>query len=174
MAFAGKDQQRIWNPERVQSVLQQIIFQHGNTNVLGAGDYVGGSADFVDLKDGGFIVITLRGFPGTSAEEVGVVVGGVVVAPVADVFDCAGAGDGGFEAGGLGDEPVGHVSAVAVAADGEVVGVGDAVFDQGVDAFENVFAGARDDLRNDLQEEFVAVAGGSAIVGTEDEPSIGG
>ena len=66
------------------------------------------------------------------------------------MLDRAGAGDGGFEARGLSDEPVGHVSAVAVAADGEVVGIGDAVFDQSVDAFENVFAGTRDDLGNDL------------------------
>ena len=110
-------------------------------------DHVRGRFDFVDLEDGGFVVIALRRLPGASAEEVGVVVGGVVVAPVADVLDRAGAGDGGFEARGLGDQPVGHVSAIAVAADGEVVGIGDAVFHQRVDAFENVFAGPRHDLR---------------------------
>src|SRR6201999_1113673 len=67
-----------------------------------------------------------------------------------------------------------HVSAVAVAADGEAVGVGDAVFHQRVDAGENVFAGARDELGNDLHEELVAVSGGAAVVGAEDEPSVGG
>ena len=39
---------------------------------------------------------------------------------------------------------------------------------------ENVFAGTRDDLRNDLHEELVAVSGGAAVVGLEDEPSVGG
>src|SRR6202167_442370 len=155
-------------------MLEQVVFEDGDADVVGAGGHVGGSADFVDLEDGGFVVVAPGGFPGASTEEVGVVEGGVVVAPVADVLDGAGAGDGGFEAGGLGDEPVGHVSAVAVAADGEVVGVGDAVFDERVDAFEDVFAGAGDDLRNDLLEEFVAVSGGTAVVGTEDEPSVGG
>src|ERR1700691_5392516 len=155
-------------------MLEQVVFEDGDADVVGAGGHVGGSADFVDLEDGGFVVVALGGFPGASTEEVGVVEGGVVVAPVADVLDGAGAGDGGFEAGGLGDEPVGHVSAVAVAADGEMVGVGDAVFDEGVDPFENVFAGAGDDLGNDLGEEFVAVSGGTAVVGLEDEPSLSG
>ena len=155
-------------------MFEEIVFHDGDADVVGAGDHVGGRFDFVDLEDGGFVVVALGGFPGASAEEVGVVVGGVVVAPVADVLDRAGAGDGGFEARGLGDEPVGHVSAVAVAGDGEVVGVGDAVFDEGVDAFEDVFAGAGDDHGNDLLEEFVAVSGRAAVVGLEDEPSVGG
>ncbi len=155
-------------------MFQQVIFEDGDADVVGSGDHVGGGFDFVDLEDGGFVVIALGGFPGASAEEVGVVEGGVVVAPVGEVLDGSGAGDGGFEAGGLGDEPVGHVSAVAVAADGEAVGVGDAVFDEGVDAFENIFAGAGDDGGNDLLEEFVAVSGATAVVGLEDEPSVGG
>jgi len=74
----------------------------------------------------------------------------------------------------LSDEPVGHVAAVAVASDGEVSGVGDAIFDEGVDAFENVFAGAGDDDGNDLLEEFVAVSRRPAVVGLEDEPAVGG
>src|SRR4029077_17770197 len=42
------------------------------------------------------------------------------------------------------------------------------------DAFENVLARARDDLRNNLREELVAVSGCATIVGLEDEPSVGG
>ena len=155
-------------------MFEQIIFEDGDADVVGSGDDVGGRFHFVDLEDGGFVVVALGSFPGATAEEVGVVEGGVVVAPVGEVLDGAGSGDGGFEAGGLGDEPVGHVSAIAVATDGEVAGVGDAVFDEGVDAFEDVFAGAGDDLGNDLGEEFVAVSGGAAVVGLEDEPSVGG
>src|SRR6202451_1867658 len=154
-------------------MLEQVVFEDGDADVVGAGGHVGGSADFVDLEDGGFVVVALGGFPGASTEEVGVVEGGVVVAPVADVLDGSGAGDGGFEAGGLGDEPVGHVSAVAVAADGEVRGIGDAVFNECVDAFENIFAGAGNDLRNNLLKEFIAVSGRAAIVWLEDEPSVG-
>src|ERR1700735_4887534 len=135
---------------------------------------MGGSADFVDLEDGGFVVIALRNFPGASAEEVGVVVGSVVVAPVADVFDRSRAGDRGFEARAWCNYQVGLVPAVTVAADGEVIGIGDAVFHQGVDAFENIFAGTRDDDRNNLQEKLVAVSGGTAVVGAEHEPSISG
>ena len=55
-----------------------------------------------------------------------------------------------------------------------MIGIGDAVFHQRVDAFENIFAGARDDDGNDLHEEFVAVSGGTAIVGLEDQPAVGG
>src|SRR5271167_1024914 len=55
-----------------------------------------------------------------------------------------------------------------------MIGVGDALFYQGVDAFENIFAGTRDDLRNDLLEEFVAVSRRSAVVGLEDQPAVGG
>src|ERR1700676_2413171 len=55
-----------------------------------------------------------------------------------------------------------------------MIGVGDAVFHESVDAFENIFAGARDDDGNNLMEEFVAVSGGAAVVGLEDEPSVGG
>ncbi len=38
-----------------------------------------------------------------------------------------------------------------------MIGVGYAVFHQGVDAFENIFAGAGDDFGNDLLEELVAM-----------------
>ena len=56
------------------------------------------------------------------------------------MLDAAGSGDGGFEARGLGDQPVGHVAAVTVSADGESVRVGDSVFHQRVHAGEDVAA----------------------------------
>ena len=103
-------------------------------------------------------MIALRSFPRASAEKVGIVEGGIVVAPVANVFDRARAGDGGLPLRALGDEPVGHVSAVAVPANAEAAAIGNAVFHQRVDAFENVLARAGDDLGNDLLQELVAIA----------------
>src|SRR6202035_1527258 len=106
---------------------------------------MGWRADFVDLEDGSLVMIALGGFPGTSAEEVGIVKRCVVIAPVAHVFDRACSRDCGLEAGGLRDEPVGHVPAVSVATTVETIRIGDALFHQGVNAFENVLAGTRDD-----------------------------
>jgi hypothetical protein len=60
------------------------------------------------------------GFPGIAAQEIGIVEYGVVISPVNGVLHRADTGDRSFEARGLGDEPVGHVPAVAVAADAEV------------------------------------------------------
>ena len=56
---------------------------------------------------------------------------------------CARARDCGFEPGGLRDQPVGHVAAIAVAADSQVIGVGDALAHQRVHSFQNVLAGTR-------------------------------
>ena len=67
--------------------------------------------------------------------------------------------DSGLESGGLGDEPVGHVAAVAVAADSKLFWIGDPVFHQRVDTFQNVFSRAGDNLGNDFGEERVSVAG---------------
>src|SRR5258708_12554922 len=44
------------------------------------------------------------------------------------------AGDRGFEAGGLGDDPFAHVAAVGPAADSEAIGVGNSFGDKAVDA----------------------------------------
>src|SRR5580658_7929264 len=55
-----------------------------------------------------------------------------------------------------------------------MIGIGNAVFYQRVDAFENIFAGTRQDHRNDLFEELVAVSRGAAVVRLEDEPAVGG
>src|SRR5215467_11999277 len=158
MAFPGENQQLVRNVERIEGVLQQVVFQHGNADVGASGDHVGGSLDFIDLENGGFIVITLCRFPGAPAEKVGIIVGGVVVAPITHVLHGAGAGNGSFEARGLGNEPVGHVAAITIAADGEPVGIGNAVFDQSVDTLKNVFTRAGDDLGNDLHQELVAVS----------------
>src|SRR5215831_522916 len=128
VAFSGKNQERTRDAEVMQGVVEQVVFSDRDANVVSASDDVGWCFHFTDLEDGGFVVVARRLRPGESAEEVGIVKGGVVVAPVGDVLDRSGACDSGFEACGLGDEPVGHVSAVAVAADGEVFGIGNAAF----------------------------------------------
>jgi len=102
---AGKLVSRLEYSTRAERV-QQVVFEHGYADVVGSGDHVGGGADFVDLENCGFAAIAVGSLPGQSAQEIGVVEGGVVVAPVGDVFDGPGSGDGGFEARGLGDQPV--------------------------------------------------------------------
>src|SRR5438445_10232938 len=59
MSFAGKDQQRARHSQIVQGVIEQIIFAYGDANVIGAPDNVSRGADFVDLVDGVFVVISL-------------------------------------------------------------------------------------------------------------------
>src|SRR5271165_5169117 len=134
---------------------------------------MGGSADFIDLENCGLVVIALLGLPGAAAKEVGVVESRIVVAPIADVLDGARASDCGLESGRLSDEPVRHIAAVTVATDGEVIGIGDASVHQRVNAFENIFAGTRDDDRNNPLQKFIAVARGTAVVGLEHQPAIG-
>src|SRR5438045_5289165 len=101
---------------------------------------MGGRAYLVDLVDRGFVVITLGRFPGTSAEEIGVIKSGVVIAPVANVLDRARAGDCRLKTRGLRDQPICHVTAVAVATNGQTIRIGDAIFHQSVDAFETALA----------------------------------
>src|SRR5262249_54261462 len=79
-----------------------------------------------------------------------------------------------FEARGLSDEPVGQEAAIAVAADGQLVWVGNAILHQGFHAFENVFAWARENVGNDAQRERVSVARRSTIVRLKYQPSLGG
>src|SRR4029077_5096669 len=43
---------------------------------------MGWRTDFVDLEDGSLIMIALGGFPGASAEEIGIIKSLVVIAPV--------------------------------------------------------------------------------------------
>src|SRR6185503_2345430 len=120
---------------------------------------MGRGFDFVKAKESSFALIEFRVLPGFSAEVPRVVPGGVVIAPVGGVLDCASTGDGGFEARCLGDEPVGHVSAIAVTTDGKVVRISIAVFDEGIYAGEDVTAGFGDEVGSDLEREVVAVAG---------------
>ena len=173
VAFAGKDEEAMRNAQRLQGAFHGDSLQIAYAYIGAALHQVGGRFDFVELKERGFALVEGGVFPGLAAEIPGVVPGFVVVAPVGGVLHGSGAGDRGFEAGGLGDEPVGHVAAVAVAADGQVVGVGVAVFDEGIDAGEDVAAGLGDQVRLDFEHEVVAVSGGAAIVGAEDEPAVG-
>ena len=63
MSFAGKDQQRARHSQIVQGVIEQIIFAYGDANVVGPSDNVGRGADFINLIDGGLVVLALLRFP---------------------------------------------------------------------------------------------------------------
>src|SRR5438552_6515312 len=132
-----------------------------------------GRAYLLDLINRGFIVITLGRFPWTSAEEVSVVKSGVVIAPVSNVLDRARAGNCRLKTRGLRDEPIRHVTAVAVSAHREVVGIGNAIFHQSVDAFQNVLARSRNDLRHDLHQELVTITCRAAVIRLEYQPTVG-
>src|ERR1041385_4316811 len=115
--------------------------------------------DFVDLEDSSLVVIALSGFPRPASEEISIVKCGVVIAPIPDMLYRACSGDRCLPARALGDEPVGHIAAIAVTADGEMIGIGDAIFNQRIYAFQDVFAGSGDNLRHDLRQKLVAIAG---------------
>src|ERR1019366_4029245 len=112
------NQQVTRNIQFVQGAIEQVVLEHGDANVVRPGDHVGWRADFIELVNRAFAAIATGGLPRQPAEVIHVVESGVVVTPVGDVLDRAGTGDGDLEASGLGDQPVGHVTAVAVAADG--------------------------------------------------------
>src|ERR1019366_4107170 len=174
VSLAGKNQQVTRNIQFVQGAIEQVVLEHCDANVVRPGNHVGWRADFIELINRALATIAISGLPGQPSEVIGVVEGGVVVAPVGDVLDRAGTGDGGLEASGLRDQPVGHVTAVAVAADGQAVRVGNAVFYQRIDTRQYIFAGTGNEFRNDLEGELVSVAGRAAIVRLENQPAGGG
>src|SRR5882724_3121529 len=79
----------------------------------------------------------------------------------------AGAGDGGFEAGGLRDRPFGHVAAVGPTADGQFFGIRDAFCDEVVDAGHHVPVIAATPVAAIRFDEFLAVTTGAADIGIE-------
>ena len=94
----------------------------------------------------------------------------VVALPVADA--CA--GDGGFEAGGLGDAEHGHEAAVAPAGEAFAVPVdGESLF-EGVHSGEDVAEIAVAEVLDVGLGEFFALAVAAAGVGQEDEVAEGG
>src|SRR5215467_15535380 len=113
----------------MQRMFEKVIFQHGDPNIVGARYDVGRSSHFVDLKNCGLVVIALRGFPGTTSQEIRVVKRGVVVAPIANVLDGTRASDRGLESCALSDQPIGHIAAVAVSANTDLIGIGNTILD---------------------------------------------
>src|SRR5438067_10160548 len=140
----------------MERVFKQVIFGGSYAYIVRSSDYVRGCFNLVDLKDGSFVVITLLGFPRTPAKKVSVIERGVVVAPVSHMFNGSGTSDRSFEPGSLRDEPIGHVTAVAVAADGEAVGISNTIFHQSIHTGEDVFARTRNNLGHDAKKEFIA------------------
>src|SRR5205823_2727668 len=73
-----------------------------------------------------------------------------------------------------GDEAVGQVAAVAPTHDGDAVRVGDALFDEVLDAGENVLDLDVVLVTDEVGDELVAVAGGPAVVGEQGGVAVGG
>src|SRR6266849_2940277 len=139
-------------------MIEQIVLSHRNTNIVRTGYYVGRRADLVDLENRSFVVVTLLRLPREPAQKVSVIESRIVVAPVSDVLHRTRAGHRSLEARGLSDEPVGHVAAVAVAADGEVARIGNAISYQRVHPFENVLTRAGNYFLDNSHEKPVAIA----------------
>ncbi len=96
------------------------------------------------------------------------IVGGALLSAVlGDEIGEAGAGDGGFEAGGLRDRPFGHVAAVGPTADGQFFGIRDAFCDEVVDAGHHVPVIAATPVAAIRFDEFLAVTTGAADIGIE-------
>src|SRR6516225_114476 len=106
----------------MQCVVQQIILSHCDPNVVTSGYDVGRGSDPVHLEDRGLVVITLGCFPRLSPQEIRIIEGCVVIAPVGYVLDRTGSRNRRLETSGLRDQPVGHVSPVTVTAHGEMIG----------------------------------------------------
>ena len=70
-------------------MIEEISFRNRHPNIVCSRYDMRRSADFVHLENGGFILIALRHSPGKASEKIGVVKGGVVVAPVGNILDRA-------------------------------------------------------------------------------------
>ena len=61
------DQQIAWNIQLVQGAVEEIVLEDGDADVVGSGDHVGRSANFVDLINRGFTAIAIGSFPRQAA-----------------------------------------------------------------------------------------------------------
>lgn len=94
------------NAQLLEGTLHSDPLQIAYAYIGAALHQVGGGLDLIEEKQGGLGLVSLWIFPGLASQVPGVVPGLVVVAPVGGVLDGTGSGDRGFEAGGLGDEPL--------------------------------------------------------------------
>src|SRR5437868_15331339 len=92
VALARENQQSGWNPEGVEGVVQQVILGNGDADIVATGDHVRRGSYVGEMKDRALVVVVLRGLPGTAAEKISVVKGGVVIAPVGCVLHRASPG----------------------------------------------------------------------------------
>src|SRR4029077_15742369 len=86
MSLAGEDEQLTRNIQLVQSAIEQVVLEHGNSNIVRSGDDVGRGTNFIELVNRAFAAIPIGGFPGQPAKKISVVESGVIVAPVGNML----------------------------------------------------------------------------------------
>src|SRR5215469_3686351 len=133
-----------------------------------------GRGDSAELINSTFAQIALWRLPRAATQVVGIVGGHVVVAPICGVLDSPCACNCGLETSRLRDETVRHVTAVAVAADREMVRIGDTVLHERINTSQNVFARSRNEFWNNSLPESITIANGPTIVRLEDKPAVAG
>src|ERR1700722_5341798 len=158
VSLAGKYEGRMRHPERLECPFHARSLQVAYAYVRASLHQMGRRFHFVESKQRSLTLIKLRILPGLPAEIPCVIPCLIVIAPVSRVFNGSGPRDSRSKARGLRDEPVGHVAAVAIAADGKMIRVGITVFYERIDAGENVATRLRNQVRLDLQHEVVAIS----------------
>src|SRR5581483_12342999 len=133
----------------MKCVLEKVVFRNRNPDIISAADDMCLCLYICNLEDRGFVVIPRCGLPGSSTEEIGVVKGGVVIAPVGNVFHSACTGHSSAKTSGLGNKPVRHVAAIAISTNRKAARICYPILHERVHSLENVFSGARHDLRHD-------------------------
>src|SRR5262249_23631863 len=78
-----------------------------------------------------------------------------------------------LEARGLGDRPLGQEAAVAISADRQLVGIGDALFYESIDAFKNVFTRPRVYSGHESKSEGISITGRASVVRVKNQPAFG-
>jgi len=69
VAFTGKDQQGVPECPASRARARANNFQHGDADIVGAGNHMRGRAYFVDLENRGFVVIALAALPRDGRRE---------------------------------------------------------------------------------------------------------
>src|ERR1700686_1112147 len=89
------------------------------------------------------------------------------------MLDRSRSGDGCFEAGGLRNQPVRHIAAITVAANRQLIRIGETVLHQSIDSSQYVFARPRNYLGNNSERELISIARRAAIIRLKHKPARG-